>query len=58
MADSEAEILFELKIIHPCLPHVHICEKITKQEVQNKKKKSSIWGANDVCLEEAYYHLI
>ena len=39
MADSEAEILFELKITYPCLPHVHICEKITKQEVQNKKKK-------------------
>ena len=53
MADSEAEILFELKTTHPYLSHVHICEMITKQQVQNKKKKSSIWAANDVCLEEA-----
>ena len=39
MADSEAEILFELKTTHPYLSHVHICEMITKQQVQNKKKK-------------------
>lgn len=57
MADSEAEILFELEIRTPT-SHMHSFGKRSESSKFKIRKKCSIWGANDVCLENAYCHLI
>lgn len=57
MVDSEAEIT-ELEIYTP-ISYMHtFCKRSESSKFKVRKKKCSIWGENDVCLENVYCHLI